>query len=99
MFKTHIRSYAIVRGGDIRVWAIKNGDRVDLTKHYERDDAPPRGELRQETHLDVFRYEDGALAWTVLHNGYDVPAANSERLLLGLFLDDIELEEGTPRAF
>lgn len=99
MFKTHIRSYAITDGGDIRVWAFTNGDRVDLSKHYADAEHPPRAELRQETHVDVFRYADGALAWTGTPNGYDVPAAKSFDLLLGLFLEDVALDEGAPRAY
>ena len=99
MTKTHIRSYAITTHGDLMVNAYKGGDRMQLTKQYDDVKLPPRKELREEVYLDIYRYEDGRLAWTGSPNGDDVPAALTYSTLLQLFLADTEFDEGHPRAF
>jgi hypothetical protein len=99
MNKTHIRTYAIAEHGDVVVNGYRKGDRIDLSKHYAEHPHPNRAEMRQEAHLDIYRYEDGQLAWGGGANGYDVPAALTFQFLLSLFLEDVEAEAGQPRAF
>lgn len=100
MNKTHIRSYTVNNASDLDVIAYKGGDRVDLGKHYLDIESPRRGEMRVDAHIDVFRYDDGQLAWTGTPNGTDPPAAMSMELLMRVFLQDIQRTDANdPRAF
>jgi inhibitor of KinA sporulation pathway (predicted exonuclease) len=98
MLKTHVRTYRIADAGDITVTHWNKGEVVDLSKHYA--DVPhDRRHVRLESALDVFRYADGHLAWSNTPNGMDIDAAMTTRLLLGLFLDDVDRETGDQRCF
>lgn len=98
MQKTHIRTYRITDAGDINVTHWNKGEVVSLSKQYS--DVPhDRRHTRLETALDVFRYSDDQLAWSLSPNGQDVDSASTIALLLGLFLDDTEREPGDPRCF
>jgi hypothetical protein len=99
MKKTYIRSYSINAAGDIQVWAFGSGDHRDLSSHYENAQHAPRNELRPECYVDVFRYDDGGLAWSGSPNGHDVPSAKTYQLLLNLVLEDVDAADGSPRAF
>lgn len=99
MNKTYIRSYTINSAGDVRVVAFTGGESRDISQHYEAAQHTPRSELRPECYVDVFRYEDGGLAWSGSPNGHDVPSALSFQLLLNLVLEDVDAADGTPRAF
>lgn len=98
MLKSHIRTYRTTGAGDISVIHFNKGERIDLSAHYA--DVPhDRRHTRLETALDVFRYEDDRLAWSLSPNGQDIDSAATIRLLMGLFLDDVDREVGDPRCF
>lgn len=98
MRKTHIRSYTVEAEGDLAVFDIRNGEKVDLSKHYE--DVPrDRHTLKVDAFIDVFRYENGDLAWTANANGHGPEDADTMRFLLTVFVDDAKGKYGAPRAF
>jgi hypothetical protein len=99
MNKTHIRSYAISGAGDIVVSSFRKGDRIDISDQYAGHTHPQRRDMRLEAHLDIFRYDDGKLSWNGSPNGHDVQGALTFDFLLGLFLEDVELDDGSKRAF
>jgi hypothetical protein len=87
MKKRHVRGYAIAKEGDIVVNDVQNGELVDVSKLYA--DVPrDRHRIRQDSYLDVFRYDDDRIAWSGSANGHDVEAAESMALLLKLFIED-----------
>ena len=97
MNKTHIRSYSVGNEGDLIVRAYAGAKQTELSPHYS--DLPrDRRVLRVDTSLDIFRYENGDLGWSLSPNGHDVGAAESGRLLLGLFLEDAAGTAGEARA-
>jgi hypothetical protein len=98
MNRTHIRSYAITGAGDVAVCSYRKGDRIDISEHYAEHAHPQRRDMRLEAHLDIFRYDDGKLYWSGSPNGHDVQGALTFDFLLGLFLEDVDLEDGTPRV-
>lgn len=98
MQKTHIRSYRITDAGDINVTHWNKGEVVDLSPQYAAT-AYDRHHVRLETSIDVFRYADGQLTWSLTFNRQDVESAMTLRLLLALFLEDVEREPGDPRCF
>jgi hypothetical protein len=97
MDKRLIRSYAIGSEGDLVVKGIhEDGRKTDLSKEYEglpRD----RKVLREDVYLDVYRFEDGDLAWSGSSNGHEVENAFSYKLLLEAFTQDLNREG--PRGF
>jgi inhibitor of KinA sporulation pathway (predicted exonuclease) len=97
MKKTHIRTYRTTNAGDIAVTHWLRGEEVDLTPHYQQV-AHDRRHTRLETSLEVFRYEDDRLAWSLAPNGQDLDSAATIRTLLDVFLDDVEREAGDPRS-
>jgi len=98
MQKTHIRSYRTTGAGDINVTHWNKGEVVDLSKYYE--DVPrDRRHTVLETALDIFRFEDDHLTWTLTPSGHDVDAASTAHMLLGLFMKDSERQPGDPQAF
>lgn len=97
MNKTHIRSYCVGDEGDLVVLAYAGGKPTELSPHYS--DLPrDRRALRVDTSLDVFRYENGDLGWSLSPNGHDVGSAASTRLLVNLFLEDAAGTAGEARA-
>jgi hypothetical protein len=98
MQKTHIRSYRTTGVGDINVTHWNKGEVVDLSKHYE---AVPhdRRHTVLETSLDIFRFSDDRLNWSLAASGHDVDSAATIDMLLKLFLDDVARETGDPQAF
>jgi hypothetical protein len=99
MMKKLVRSYTLENGGELEVvsWNARGEPRV-LSRFYEtipRD----RHHMNPDTYLDVFRYDDGDLTWSGSPNGHDGPAAESFKLLLDAFTQDLAAEEGAPRAF
>lgn len=99
MKKEHVRTYRIAEHGDVLVTHWNKGEEVDLSGHYEAPSANLRRELVAETALDVFRYADTHLAWSLSPNGQTVQAARSLAVLLEMFLGDVDKETGTPTSF
>jgi hypothetical protein len=99
MNKVHIRTYRLSGAGDIAVtrWNRDKREAIDLSSHYA-DISYDRRHGSLETAVDVFRYEDDTLAWTLTANGQNVDTATTAHLLLGLFLADVERDSGDPRA-
>ena len=97
MKKIHVRTYRTTGAGDINVTHWNKGETVDLSKLYE---ATPhdRRHTTLETALDVFRYDDNNLAWSMSPNGQDVDSAQTLKLLLGLFVEDVDRDVGDPKA-
>jgi hypothetical protein len=98
MKKTHVRSYSIEAEGDLAVFDVRNGDVVDLSKHYAelpRD----RRMMVLDAHLDVFRYTNGDLTWIANPNGHSPEAAETLKFLLTVFVEDAKGGAGAPRAF
>lgn len=88
MTKKMIRSYAIGAEGDLVVQKFEGGAVSDLSKEYE--DVPrDRRNLREDVYLDVFRYDDGDIAWSGSSNGHDTANAFSYKLLLDVFTQDL----------
>jgi hypothetical protein len=98
MKKEHIRTYAISEDGDIAVTRHDKGDHSAISAAYESVPRDRRG-LRQGAYLDVFRYADGALAWSGSPNGHDVSAAVTYSLLLGIFAADVNGPDDARRGF
>jgi hypothetical protein len=96
MNKTLIRSYAIASEGDLVVKKFDAGKVTDLSKDYE-DVSRERKNMREDVYLDVFRYDDGDLAWSGSSNGHEIENAFSYKLLLDVFTRD--LTASGPRAF
>ena len=97
MQKTHIRTYRITGAGDINVTHWNKGEVVDLSRHY--GGVPhDRRHSRLEAALDLFRYSDGQLTWSMSPNGQDVDSALTARLLIDLMLDDIQRDVGDARS-
>jgi hypothetical protein len=89
MDKRLIRSYTIGKGGDLVVKGTDGqGRTTDLSKEYEGV-ARDRKFLREDVYLDVFRYEDGDVAWSGSPNGHEVENAISYRFLLDAFTQDL----------
>lgn len=97
MLKTLIRSYTVGKEGDLFVHTFKDGKRVDLSPHYS-DIKRDRRLMREDAHLEIFRYENGELGWVGSANGHDVEAATSYRLLLQVFLEDASGAGGDARS-
>jgi len=97
MNKTHVRSYTITTGGDIKVLDYKDGKQSDISTEYQNV-ALDRRNLRIDAYLDVFRYDNGDLTWSGSPNGHHVEAARSFQLLLGLFTADASGAAEAPRA-
>ncbi len=98
MKKTHIRSYSINADGDIVVTDCQKGEAVDLSPNYESVERDRRT-LRADAYLEVFRYENGDLTWVGSPNGHHVGSARSFSLLLRVFSEDVDAQNGNPRAF
>jgi len=98
MKKTHVRCYTVEREGDLSVFDIRNGEKVDLSSHYE-EISRDRRTLKVDAFLDVFRYENGDLAWTANANGHGPEEAETMRFLLTVFVDDAKGTYDAPRAF
>ena len=96
MNKTLIRSYALGAEGDLVVKKFEGARVTDLSKEYE-DVARDRRNLREDVYIDVFRYDDGDIAWSGSSNGHDTANAFSYKLLLDVFTQD--LTQLGPRAF
>ena len=98
MQKEHVRTYRVTDAGDITVTHWNKGEVVDLSKHYE---AVPhdRRHTVLETSLDIFRFSDDHLAWTLSPSGHDVDSAATVHLLLKLFLEDVVRDPGDPQGY
>jgi hypothetical protein len=98
MQKTHIRTYRITDAGVIEVTAWKDTEKVDLSPQYEGV-AVDRHETPFPTSLDIFRRSDDRLVWAPSPPSFDVDAAITMELLLGVFLDDLNRNGDDGRAF
>jgi len=97
MRRIHIRTYEIAESGDIQVTGWRKGDSIDLSAHY-KGTGHDRRHSTLATTLDVFRHADDRLAFVLSPTGHDVDAAQTIRLLLGLFIEDSERGTSDPRG-
>lgn len=97
MQKTHIRSYMMAETSDIQVTAWREGAGSDLSSHYQQA-VHDRRDGAAGTTLDVFRFDNDRLAWSISSAGNTVHSAQTLALLLELFVEDSHREAPDPRA-
>ena len=97
MQKIHVRSYMMAETSDIQVTTWLKGDGVDLSSHYQHAVRDRRNGAAGTT-LDVFRFDNDRLAWSISSAGNNVHSAQTVALLLKLFVEDSRRDTPDPRA-